>query len=92
LKGGIVKFAKDLAFLRSWLLGKEWWIVHDALEFAHTHHTGRRKDDETPEFHRQIQIALNARTLTPLFLFLEVTIACSFVPDLPKVSSVAPSA
>jgi len=77
-----VKFAKDLAFLRSWLLGKEWWIAHDALEFAHTHHTGLRKDGETPEFHHQVQIALNARTLAPFFLFPEETIACCFLHDV----------
>lgn len=76
------KFAKDLAFLRSWLLGKEWWIAHSALEFAHRHHDGLRKDGETPEFHHQIQIALNARTLSPFFLYPEATIACCFLHDV----------
>ncbi len=76
------KFEKDLAFLRSWLLGKEWWIAHDALEFARRKHTGLRKDGVTPEFHHQVQIALNTRTLVPHLLHAEKTIAACFLHDV----------
>lgn len=77
-----MKFDKDLAFLRSWLLGKEWWAAHAAMEFAHRHHTGLRKDGETPEFHHQIQIALNARTLVPFFIHPQETVAVCFLHDV----------
>lgn len=76
------KFQKDLAFLRSWLLGKEWWCAHEALEFAHRHHCGLRKDGRSPEFHHQVQIALNGRTLVPYFLHPQETIACCFLHDV----------
>jgi (p)ppGpp synthase/HD superfamily hydrolase len=76
------KFEKDLAFLRSWLLGKEWWTAHGAMEFARRYHSGLRKDGATPEFHHQVQIALNGRTLVPFFLFPEETIAVCFLHDV----------
>lgn len=76
------KFQKDQAFLRSWLLGKEWWSAHGALEFARAKHDGLRKDGVTPEFHHQIQIALNARTLAPYFLFPEETFSACFLHDI----------
>lgn len=78
----IEKFQKDLAFLRSWLLGKEWWTAHNALEFAGKHHKGMRKDGVTPEYHHQVQIALNARTLSPYFLYPEETISACFLHDV----------
>ena len=76
------KFEKDLAFLRSWLLGKEWWVAHEALEFARGKHTGLRKDGETPEFHHQVHIALSARTLAPYYEHAEDTIAVCFLHDV----------
>jgi (p)ppGpp synthase/HD superfamily hydrolase len=76
------KFQKDLAFLRSWMLGKEWWLACRALEFALSHHTGLRKDAITPEAHHQVQIALNARTLLPHLLEPETTLVVIFTHDL----------
>ncbi len=78
----IEKFENDLAFLRSWILGKEWWTAHKALEFAREKHSGMRKDGVTPEFHHQVQIALSARTLLPFTLHPEDTLVACFLHDV----------
>lgn len=77
-----VKFEKDLSFLRSWILGKEWWSAHDAMEFAKSRHRNMRKDGKTPEFHHQVQIGLSARTLVPYFLYPEETLSVCFLHDI----------
>ena len=79
-----LKYAKDLAFLRSWLHGRGWWTALRALEFGRGYHNGRRKDGRTPEFHHQVQIALNARTLEPFFQEPEQVMIASFLHDVPE--------
>lgn len=79
-----IKFERDLSFLRSWLLGKQWWSATRALEYARGLHTGIRKDGFTPEFHHQVQIALNARTLEPFYLEPEAVFVACFLHDVPE--------
>jgi (p)ppGpp synthase/HD superfamily hydrolase len=79
-----LKFEKDKAFVRSWLLGKEWYTAVRALDWAESFHAGMRKDGVTPEFHHQIQIALNARTLIDLMLYPEETLCAVFLHDVPE--------
>jgi (p)ppGpp synthase/HD superfamily hydrolase len=68
--------------LRNWLAAKQFWVALDAMEFAASHHTGFRKDKVTPEFFHQVFLANYARSIHPLFLFPEATIACCFTHDL----------
>lgn len=79
-----LKFQKDLSFLRSWLLGKEFYTALKAMEFAYSYHSGYRKDQVTPEFHHQVQIALNARTLCYTLLRPEDTFTVIFLHDVPE--------
>lgn len=78
------KYAKDLAYLRSWLHGKQWWSALRAFDYARGFHCGLRKDGQTPEFHHQVQIGLNARTLEPFFLEPETVMITCALHDVPE--------
>lgn len=73
--------------LRYWLLGAshnspEFLICVDALEFASSFHTGKRKDGVTPEFLHQITIANYLRTLIPSLDYPSETIAVALLHDV----------
>lgn len=70
--------------LRYFLLGREYYMAADALEYASTFHTGFRKDGVTPEFQHQIEIAHYIRTLLPSLMFPEDTIAAVLLHDVPE--------
>ena len=70
--------------LRYFLLGHEYYMAADALEYAAKFHTGFRKDGVTPEFQHQIEIAHYIRTLLPSLMFPEDTIAAVLLHDVPE--------
>lgn len=75
------KFKKKALTLRQYLHGAGYFNALRAMEFAAKHHTGTRKDGETPEFDHQISIALYALTLSNL-RYREETIATIFLHDV----------
>lgn len=68
--------------LRYFLLGKEFYLAADALEFAASYHTGTRKDGVTPEFQHQIEITHYLRTLLPSFAYPEQTLTAALLHDV----------
>lgn len=72
---------KQLAVMRGFLEGRQWFRAAKALELARTHATGFRKDQKTPSFHHQLSVGRLATTLVPSFLFPEETIAAAFLHD-----------
>lgn len=68
--------------LRYFLLGKEFYLAADALEFGEMYHNGFRKDKVTPEFQHQIEITHYLRTLLPSFLYPEETLTASLLHDV----------
>lgn len=75
------KFKKKALTLRQYLHGAGYFNALRAMEFAAKHHTGTRKDGETPEFDHQISIALFALTL-PNLRFREEIITTIFLHDV----------
>jgi (p)ppGpp synthase/HD superfamily hydrolase len=78
------KFEKLRITLRYFLLGREFYLAADALEFAGKYHTGFRKDGVTPEFQHQLEIAHYVRTLLPSLMFPEDTLAAVLLHDVPE--------
>jgi (p)ppGpp synthase/HD superfamily hydrolase len=78
------QFEKLKITLRYFLLGREYYMAADALEYAAQYHTGFRKDGVTPEFQHQIEIAHYVRTLLPSLMFPEDTIAAVLLHDVPE--------
>lgn len=70
--------------LRYFLLGREFYMAADALEYGAQYHTGTRKDGVTPEYQHQIEIAHYVRTLLPSLMFPEDTIAACLLHDVPE--------
>lgn len=80
----MTQFEKLKITLRYFLLGREYFMAADALEYAAKYHTGFRKDGITPEFQHQIEIAHYVRTLLPSLMFPEDTIAAVLLHDVPE--------
>lgn len=78
------QFEKLCVTLRYFLLGREYYMAADALEYAAKYHDGFRKDGVTPEFQHQIEIAHFMRTLLPSLMFPEDTIAAALLHDVPE--------
>ena len=77
----MTKFQKKLLTLRQQLVGARYHHALAALEFAHRFHTGLRRDNVTPEFQHQIEIALFALTL-PDLMFRQEVIATIMLHDV----------
>ena len=76
------KHNKQLAVMRGWLEGKEFYVAADALELVRGLETGTRKDGETPNFHHQLSVARFITTLVPHLRFPEETITAAFLHDI----------
>jgi GTP diphosphokinase / guanosine-3',5'-bis(diphosphate) 3'-diphosphatase len=77
----IDEFTKSRIALRYWLLGRQWQLASEALEFAQAYHTGTRKDGVTEMAHH-VQVAHYLRTLHEHLLYPEETIATAFLHDV----------
>lgn len=75
------RFDKMRVAMKYWLHGKGYHNAVRAMEFASIHHTGVRKDGETPEFHHQVSITSYLRTL-PALVKPEETLAAGFLHDI----------
>jgi len=75
--------------VRYWLLGRGYTTALQAMEFAAGHHTGTRKDG-SPEFSHQVWQVAYLRTLEPMLLHPESTIATVFLHDVIEDYPVAP--
>lgn len=75
------KYGKLISSINGYLKGKGMHKAMEALEFAKKYHVGTRKDDITPEFQHQIEIALYAQTLKDL-RFEEDVFCAIFLHDV----------
>jgi (p)ppGpp synthase/HD superfamily hydrolase len=78
----VERHRKQLAVMRGWLEGKQYFQASDALELVRKVETGTRKDGVTPRFHHQLSVARLVSTLDPHLIFPEQTIAAAFLHDL----------
>ena len=81
------KFEKMKIALHYWLLGmseydKNYLKCVEAMEFAASYHTGRRKDKTTAEFEHQITIAMYIRSISSLLINPWVTICVCLLHDV----------
>jgi (p)ppGpp synthase/HD superfamily hydrolase len=75
-------YAKQRAALRYWLLGADYTLASEALEFAERFHTGVRKDGVTPEFAHQVAICSYVRTLRGHLRYPQETLAACLLHDV----------
>ena len=75
--------------VRYWLLGRGYVRALEAMEFAAGWHTGTRKDG-APEFSHQVWQVAYIRTLDPMLLHAEETIATIFLHDVVEDYPVTP--
>jgi (p)ppGpp synthase/HD superfamily hydrolase len=75
------RHVKQLAVMRGWLEGRNFYRAMDALEMVRQLEQGTRKDGETPKFHHQLSIARLVSTLTPHLNDPEGTLTLAFLHD-----------
>jgi (p)ppGpp synthase/HD superfamily hydrolase len=68
--------------LRYWALGRHYYNVVEAMEFASHLHNGVRKDGITPEFDHQLKIAHYLRTIEQSLLYPSETISAALLHDV----------
>ena len=73
---------KQLAVMRGWLEGKQFFLAAEALETVRNLELGFRKDGRTPKFHHQLSVARLVSTLTPHLLYPEEAVAVAFLHDI----------
>jgi (p)ppGpp synthase/HD superfamily hydrolase len=77
-------YNKSIVALRYWLLAKEYFKALEAMEIAMSWHTGKRKDNVTPEFAHQLSIASYIRSILTSLLYPQESIIAAFFHDLPE--------
>lgn len=77
----MTKHAKQLAALRYWLQGREYYRALRVLEWAEPYHGGLRKDGQTPTFNHQVEITLFISRL-PNLIHREDTIITGIIHDM----------
>jgi (p)ppGpp synthase/HD superfamily hydrolase len=75
-------YTKYFISLRYWLLGRNYFLALEALEYASKFHTGTRKDGVTKEYAHQLAIGHYVRTLSPSLEYPEETFAMVFLHDV----------
>lgn len=73
---------KQLAVMRGWLEGRQYFVAAKALEVCRQVEEGYRKDKETPKFHHQLSVTRLIATLAPHLKHPEATIAVAFLHDI----------
>lgn len=79
---GITHFQKAEISVRYWLEGRCYFRALRAMEFAKRYHQGTRKDDVTPEFYHQVEIANFVRTFDHALLHPEDTFCAVLLHDV----------
>ncbi len=75
------RYDKLFLSLRYFLIGRRYNTALKAFDLARRYHTGKRKDNITPELQHQVEIALYVITLKDV-MDEEMTIAASMLHDL----------
>jgi (p)ppGpp synthase/HD superfamily hydrolase len=75
-------YNKHFIAMRYWLLGKEYYLALDALEYASQFHTGTRKDGITQEYFHQLSIARYVKSISTSLEYPEETLATVFLHDV----------
>lgn len=73
---------KQVAYMRKALMDRGYDVALAALEFGLSKHTGKRKDDYSPEFSHQMFIAFYILSIVDLLEFPEETLAVAFLHDI----------
>lgn len=89
-EAALVKYKKDKAAMRQWMLAKGFHDALDAMNLAEQHHVGYRKDGMQPEPHHQIRISLMVRNL-PDLMHREECLVTSYTHDLIEDCGFEPS-
>jgi (p)ppGpp synthase/HD superfamily hydrolase len=82
------RFSKLSISLRYYLLGKGYHTALKAWDFAQPFHDGFRKDQKTPDYQHQIEVAHYLRTL-PILSDPELTFTVAFLHDTPEDKDVS---
>jgi hypothetical protein len=56
-------YTKQFFAMRYWLLGRNYFLALDALEYASKLHTGKRKDGKTKEYFHQLSIGRYVKSI-----------------------------
>lgn len=75
-------YTKQFIAMRYWLLGREYYLALDALEYASKFHTGKRKDGQTMEYFHQLSIGRYTKSIITSLEFPEATLATVFLHDI----------
>lgn len=73
---------KQLAVMRGFLEGRQFYMAAEALELVRGTEQGTRKDQVTPKLHHQLSVGRLVTTLLPHLLHPEETLAAAFLHDL----------
>lgn len=83
-------YTKQFIAMRYWLLGREFFLALDALEYASRFHTGKRKDGQTKEYFHQLSIGRYVKSIVPSLEYPEATLATVFLHDIIEDHEVSP--
>jgi (p)ppGpp synthase/HD superfamily hydrolase len=75
-------YTKHFIAMRYWLLGREFFLALDALEYASRFHTGKRKDGQTREYFHQLSIGRYTKSIITSLEYPEATLATVFLHDV----------
>lgn len=75
-------YTKQFIAMRYWLLGREYFLALDALEYASKYHTGKRKDGKTREYFHQLSIGRYTKSIITSLEYPEATLATVFLHDV----------
>ena len=73
---------KQLAVMRGFLEGRQYYVAAAAMELVRGTEVGTRKDMVTPKLHHQLSVARLVSTLLPHLMYPEETLAAAFLHDL----------
>ena len=76
------KYTKYFISMRYWLLGRNYYLALQALEYAAKIHTGTRKDGYTKEYAHQLAIGHYIRSISTSLECPEETLATVFLHDV----------
>jgi (p)ppGpp synthase/HD superfamily hydrolase len=75
-------YTKQFIAMRYWLLGRNYFLALDALEYASKLHTGKRKDGKTKEYFHQLSIGRYVKSISTSLEYPEETLATVFLHDV----------
>ncbi len=75
-------YTKQFIAMRYWLLGREYFLALDALEYASKFHVGQRKDGQTREYFHQLSIGRYVKSIITSLEYPEATLATVFLHDI----------